>query len=68
MNLKNLPLTDKQHKVIGRIAKRYRLNKSEVVAIACMSYLDGYELSPENEGYFMDARRNFIGKKLLPRL
>ena len=66
MTAKELPLTDKQLKAIQKLAKRYRLKTGETIAIACLSFLDGYELSPENEGYFMEARRKFIGKKLVP--
>lgn len=61
MRIEKLPLSRKQLKTVRTYAKRYRLPVREVIVVACLSYFDGYEGSPEAEGYFLEARRKFLG-------
>ncbi len=67
MTSKDLPLTDEQSKLMGKMAKRVRIKKREVIAVACLSYFDGYIPDPESEGVFLESYTRFVKQKQLPR-
>lgn len=68
MTANQLPIKAKQLKVVEKIAKKYRLTIEEVIAVACLSFFDGYVDSLEADGAFLDDWRRFLKGGAIPQL